>query len=210
MNSKNILRFCFLIIFAILQACSCQFMIDDGYEREMNAANELKNNNHNNKNEEKPNDIESLRRLLYKYLSDVDSMSSFDVDEDGHDKRDYGSSNDDEVNEDMRISNNELANIDMFLTNALSHKTNKKVRQNVHKSLCLEKKCNFLFIYLKTQVVERFRAMPINEYVNLQNEKQMRTIEESSGTRKKRSCGKYNGNNTFRVIVKKSNLINFN
>ncbi len=39
----------------------------------------------------------------------------------------------------------------------------------------------------------------INEYVNLRNEKRVRNVgeeEESSGSRKKRSCGKYNGNNS--------------
>ena len=47
----------------------------------------------------------------------------------------------------------------------------------------------------------------INEYVNLRNEKRVRNVsdeeEESNGSRKKRSCGKYNGNYTFNVIVKK-------
>ena len=38
----------------------------------------------------------------------------------------------------------------------------------------------------------------INEYVNLRNEKRVRNVsdDESSGSRKKRSCGKYNGNNS--------------
>jgi len=78
----------------------------------MDAANELNN-------KQKQSDVESLRRLLYKYLSDVDSMISADDDDDdeGHEKRDYSSSgaDDDEVSEDMRISDRDLANIDKFL-----------------------------------------------------------------------------------------------
>jgi hypothetical protein len=76
----------------------------------MDAANQLEN-------KQKQSDVESLRRLLYKYLSDVDSMMMTDDDDDeGHEKRDYSSSDDDdEVSEDMRISDHELANIDKFL-----------------------------------------------------------------------------------------------
>ena len=49
----------------------------------------------------------------------------------------------------------------------------------------------------------RYNRFHINDYVNMPNEKQVRTIEESSGSRKKRSCGKYNRNNTLNFFVKK-------
>jgi hypothetical protein len=49
----------------------------------------------------------------------------------------------------------------------------------------------------------RYNTLPISRNVNLSNEKRVRTIEESSGSRKKRSCGKYNRNNTFNVFVKR-------
>ena len=105
----------FLIIPLLTMLIVSALSQSNGYESEMNAANELENSN-NKREEHKQSDVESLRRLLYKYLSNVDSMMA-DDEEEGHEKRDYSSSGDEDedVSESMRISDHELANIDKFL-----------------------------------------------------------------------------------------------